>query len=74
MRIHDALVDALQSHSRFVSMLIVAAPPAAANLDDELLACTAHLSTELGDVADVAADDEHPAMTGAIKSSRERRR
>ena len=64
----------LQPHSRFVSTLIVPAPPVAANLDGELLACTAHLSTALGAVADVEAEDEHPATSGAINTSRWSRR
>ena len=55
-------------------MLIVPAPPAAANVDGELLACTEHLSTALGAVADVDAEEEHPATSGAINTSRRRRR
>jgi hypothetical protein len=72
MRIHDALVDALHPHSRFVSTLIVPAPPAAANLAGELLASSAHLSTGLGavDDVDVDADDEQLATIGAIETSR----
>jgi hypothetical protein len=70
MRIHDALVEALHPHSRFVSTLIVPAPPAAANLAGELLASRAHLSTGLGAVDDVDAEDEQLATIGAIETSR----
>jgi hypothetical protein len=68
--IHDAVVEAVQPHSRFVWMLIVPAPPSAANFDGELLACTEHLSTVLGAVADVVAEDEHPAPSAAVNTSR----
>lgn len=70
MAIQGVVVEAVQPHSRLVSMLIVPAPPFAAKLDGELLACTAHLSTVLGAVADVDAEDEHPAASAAVNTSR----